>query len=60
MEQPNVNSLSAVKETSTKEARAIHDRVLVLDSHIDFEPEDLTGERNYTAARSKPNSICPT
>ncbi len=48
MEQHNVNSLSAVKETSTKEARAIHDRVLVLDSHIDFEPEDLTGERNYT------------
>ena len=30
------------------QARAIHDRVLVLDSHIDFEPEDLTGERNYT------------
>ena len=48
MEQPNVNSLSAVKETSTKEARAIHDRILVLDSHIDFEPEDLTGASNYT------------
>jgi len=48
MEQHKVNSLSAIKETSTKEARAIHDRVLVLDSHIDFEPEDLTGERNYT------------
>ena len=31
-----------------QQARAIHDRVLVLDSHIDFEPEDLTGERNYT------------
>jgi len=31
-----------------KQARAIHDRVLVLDSHIDFEPGDLTGERNYT------------
>ncbi|HLN86413.1 MAG TPA: dipeptidase [Candidatus Limnocylindrales bacterium] len=29
-------------------ARAIHDRVLVLDSHIDFEPGDLTGARNYT------------
>jgi membrane dipeptidase len=29
------------------QSRAIHDRVLVLDSHIDFEPEDLTGERNY-------------
>ena len=48
MGQHNVSSLSAVKETSTKEARAIHDRILVLDSHIDFEPEDLTGERNYT------------
>ena len=43
-----VNSVSAVKETSTNKARAIHDRVLVLDSHIDFEPADLTGERNYT------------
>jgi membrane dipeptidase len=31
-----------------EQARNIHDRVLVLDSHIDFEPEDLTGERNYT------------
>ncbi|HWH77848.1 MAG TPA: dipeptidase [Candidatus Binatus sp.] len=29
-------------------ARAIHDRILVLDSHIDFEPANLTGERNYT------------
>src|SRR4249920_1511015 len=48
MEQLKVNSLSAVNETSTKDARAIHSRVLVLDSHIDFEPEDLTGERNYT------------
>lgn len=48
MEQHKVNSLSTVKATSTKEARAIHDRVLILDSHIDFEPADLTGERNYT------------
>ena len=31
-----------------QQARAIHDRILVLDSHIDFEPGDLTGERNYT------------
>ena len=31
-----------------EQARAIHERVLVIDSHIDFEPEDLTGERNYT------------
>jgi len=31
-----------------RKARAIHDRVLVLDSHIDFEPADLTSARNYT------------
>ncbi len=30
------------------QARTIHERILVLDSHIDFEPQDLTGERNYT------------
>ena len=35
-------------ELLLKQARAIHERVLVIDSHIDFEPEDLTGERNYT------------
>ena len=29
-------------------ARDIHNRVITLDSHIDFEPEDLTGESNYT------------
>jgi membrane dipeptidase len=38
----------SVENGLTIKARAIHDRVLVLDSHIDFEPEDLTGERNYT------------
>ncbi len=31
-----------------KQARAIHERILVIDSHIDFEPENLTDERNYT------------
>jgi len=29
-------------------ARAIHERVLTLDSHIDFAPADLISERNYT------------
>ena len=48
MERYKVDSVAAVKVSSTKEARAIHDRVLVLDSHIDFEAQDLTGERNYT------------
>jgi len=30
------------------EARAIHEKVITLDTHIDFEPANLTGERNYT------------
>ena len=29
-------------------ARAIHEKVINLDTHIDFEPANLTGERNYT------------
>ena len=31
-----------------KRARAIHDKVIALDTHIDFAPADLTAERNYT------------
>jgi len=31
-----------------EQARAIHERVLTVDTHIDFAPADLTGERNYT------------
>ena len=31
-----------------KHARAIHEKVITLDTHIDFEPENLTGTRNYT------------
>jgi membrane dipeptidase len=29
-------------------ARAIHDRVLALDTHVDINPRDFAGERNYT------------
>jgi membrane dipeptidase len=29
-------------------AREIHDRIIVLDSHVDFAPADLTGQPNYT------------
>ncbi|HSE88950.1 MAG TPA: dipeptidase [Candidatus Binatia bacterium] len=29
-------------------ARAIHEKVITLDTHIDFSPGDLAGERNYT------------
>jgi membrane dipeptidase len=31
-----------------RQARAIHDRIITLDSHIDFTAADLTSERNYT------------
>jgi membrane dipeptidase len=31
-----------------KRARAIHERVMTLDTHIDFAPADLVGEQNYT------------
>jgi membrane dipeptidase len=31
-----------------KQARAIHEKVITLDTHIDFEPADLSGARNYT------------
>jgi membrane dipeptidase len=31
-----------------KQARAIHAKILTIDSHIDFAPGQLTGERNYT------------
>ncbi len=31
-----------------KKAREIHERVITLDTHIDFAAADLVGERNYT------------
>jgi membrane dipeptidase len=31
-----------------KTAREIHDRVIVLDSHVDFSPAKLAGQSNYT------------
>ena len=40
--------MPAVNANVEGKARAIHERILVIDSHIDFEPEDLTGARNYT------------
>ena len=39
---------SSTEDTLIKNARAIHEKVIVLDSHIDFEPADLNSERNYT------------
>jgi membrane dipeptidase len=39
---------SSVEDALVKKARAIHEKVLTLDTHVDFVPVNLTGERNYT------------
>ena len=49
-----VSCSSPFVQTSPREdalvqrARAIHEKVLKLDTHVDFAPANLTGERNYT------------
>jgi membrane dipeptidase len=42
------NDKKARGDDPVRQARAIHERVIVLDSHIDFSAADLTSERNYT------------
>jgi len=37
-----------ISDSLIEKARAIHGRVLSLDTHIDFAPADLVGEPNYT------------
>jgi membrane dipeptidase len=39
---------TSAEEALAKKARAIHEKVITLDTHIDFLPGDLVGERNYT------------
>src|SRR5262245_983902 len=39
---------SPAEDTLVKKARAIHEKVITLDTHIDFSPGDLAGERNYS------------
>jgi membrane dipeptidase len=39
---------SAAEDAAMKKAQEIHERVITLDSHIDFAPANLIGERNYT------------
>ena len=39
---------TSAEEALVKKARAIHEKVITLDTHIDFAPGDLVGERNYT------------
>ena len=39
---------TSAEEALVKKARAIHEKVITLDTHIDFSPGDLVGQRNYT------------
>jgi membrane dipeptidase len=39
---------STVEDQVLNRARVIHERVITLDTHVDFEPDDLTSPRNYT------------
>jgi membrane dipeptidase len=39
---------SAVETGLLERARAIHEKVITLDTHIDFSPANLVGEQNYT------------
>jgi membrane dipeptidase len=39
---------SSAEDALRERARAIHDKVITLDTHIDFSPANLAGERNYT------------
>jgi membrane dipeptidase len=39
---------SAADDALTKRARAIHERVMTLDTHNDISPENFTADRNYT------------
>jgi membrane dipeptidase len=36
------------EEAIMKNARDIHERVITLDTHVDFSPANFTDERNYT------------
>ena len=37
-----------LQTVDTAKARAIHDRVMTLDTHVDINPANFTAERNYT------------
>ena len=39
---------SSIEEELMKRARAIHKRVITIDTHVDFSPANFTAERNYT------------
>ncbi len=43
-------AMPAGESALVERARAIHDRVITLDTHVDINPANFTRERNYTAA----------
>jgi membrane dipeptidase len=47
-EKPAATPAPAADEALIKKARAIHDRVIALDTHDDIAPANFTAEKNYT------------
>src|SRR5918998_2048828 len=45
---PSINGQNATDAELVKRARAIHERVITLDTHVDISPANFTKERNYT------------
>lgn len=45
---PAVRAQQPADEALVKKARAIHDKVITLDTHVDINPSGFTAERNYT------------
>ena len=45
---PALNAQGGADAELVKRARAIHDRVITLDTHVDISPSNFTKERNYT------------
>jgi membrane dipeptidase len=46
--EPSARAQGAADEALIKRAKAIHDRVIALDTHNDINPENFTAARNYT------------
>jgi membrane dipeptidase len=45
---PSAETQQKTEEALVKRARAIHERVITLDTHDDISPANFTAERNYT------------
>jgi membrane dipeptidase len=45
---PQADSQAPAEDALMKKARAIHERVIALDTHDDINPANFTAERNYT------------